>query len=220
MRKLRTNKIKLKEMTEKIRSVFSLLHIDKLLLIIMILVINLIGNLTFANTKEKTVNVKYFFPKNGTQNPDGTIPNWYYYWGQEEPATTTRNYSSSWIGPNSWAAMWSLYPTTGISEITVFRIMSTGFHYCTSKMAHENKHESDFRNVVWAGGFDSSKDVDNDGLRDSWEVANPGAVPNHPSASDWSDFNSNWFDPRAYVVENNYPNNSATKDWASPGTNW
>jgi hypothetical protein len=37
-----------------------------------------------AEEKTKTVNVKFFFPVDGTQNPDGIsgIPNWYYYWKQ------------------------------------------------------------------------------------------------------------------------------------------
>lgn len=37
-------------------------------------------NITAAEEITKTVNVIYFFPKNGYENPGGSVPNWYYYW--------------------------------------------------------------------------------------------------------------------------------------------
>lgn len=167
MRKLGTNKIKLKERTEKIRSLFSLLHVGKVFLIIMILVINLIGNLAFAKTKEKTVNVKYFFPKSGTQNLTSN-PNWFYYWNQVcgdvnavyksglayygtfDPGTSTTDIN---IGP----------PASGNNNTTGHSGIDC---YCET-IIHEGTHRTHYNETHGAG---AQTDTDGDWLKDTDET--------------------------------------------------
>lgn len=106
----------------------------------------------------------------------------------------------------------------------IYDVAKISFYYCTKTMAHENQHERDWQ-IVWPYGYDSNKDIDNDGLDDEWEIANPDIVPNHPhltplaKKSAWESYKA-FSKNRAKEIENTYPNKSTYKDWASPGTNY
>ncbi|MFA6032910.1 MAG: thrombospondin type 3 repeat-containing protein [Myxococcota bacterium] len=177
--------------------------------------------------------VKVFFPKYGMNHPTKAgeqpdTPNWYYYWTQETPRPATvlkREWSSEYSGPNGSAAWWQVFsvnftPTT----ITVYEGASASYLYATSVMAHENKHEKDFREEIWKGqGYNSSKDQDQDLLNDEWEIAFISCHPNCQGSMGISDFEysrNTYFEPRGYDIQNNYPDESKQKDWAFPGKNY
>ena len=122
---------------------------------------------TIAKEITKTVNVKYFFPKNGIQNPSGD-PNWFYYWnqvcgdpnavydsalgyyGKFRPGTSTTNIyiGSAASGNNN---------TTGHSGIDCF--CETGLH--------EGSHRTNYNRTHGAG---AQPDSDGDWLRDADET--------------------------------------------------
>jgi hypothetical protein len=93
----------------------------------------------------------------------------------------------------------------------------TDYHWFTSKLAHENQHEYDWKKVVWGDkGYDITKDLDGDLLNDEWEENN---IEGHPSDQDFSKYRE-WEDNRAYEVEKNYPDMSKDRDFAYPGSNY
>jgi len=92
---------------------------------------------------------------------------------------------------------------------------------CTAVMAHENKHEEDFRQVVWGGEpFDPNKDQDRNYLKDSWELENLDTAMCPNAESRYKICYLEWAEKRAIEVEENYPDNSSTNDWSSPGSNF
>jgi len=178
------------------------------------------------------VPIKIFFSKEGYDHPypEGTqinIPNWYYYWGQEEPPETERNYAFEDQGPKGhgdWVVR-----TDYTTEIRIYDGAKISFYYCTKIMAHENQHERDWK-LVWPpdGVYDATKDLDGDFLDDEWEIANcdimnylhyPCTDKHYTSLEQWEQYLS-WTEGRAKNVENSYPDKSQEKDWAYPGKNW
>jgi hypothetical protein len=98
----------------------------------------------------------------------------------------------------------------------------TDYHWFTSKLAHENQHEYDWRYTVWGGNqYNISEDIDHNLLKDDWESKNPDIYLLCSTPEDR--FNicyTKWADSRAYAVENSYPDKSDTNDWAYPGSNY
>jgi hypothetical protein len=98
----------------------------------------------------------------------------------------------------------------------------TDYHWFTSKLAHENQHERDWRNEVWAGNpYNPQEDIDQNFLRDYWESNEPDIkMCGDDPIKRYVVCYRKWADNRAYSVENNYPDNSSTNDWAFPGYNY
>jgi hypothetical protein len=180
--------------------------------------------------------IKIFFPKMGKNHPypsgaQADTPNWYYYWGQDvlPPETlTARIYKDEWShGDNVMEWEPSL---DGTSRIYVYNGASvrpdgdwrlSDYHYCTSKFAHENQHERDWRNEVWAGNpYNPQEDIDQNFLMDYWELNEPAMLPCKSPEDRYNIYYRKWTEQRAKIVEDNYPDKSSTNDWAFPGYNY
>ncbi|MBS3751723.1 MAG: hypothetical protein KGY39_09495, partial [Anaerolineales bacterium] len=131
--------------------------------------------------------VELFFHAEGTGNPGGQDPNWFYYWKQiEEPDAAQGNpqlqfeegvvqggdASWQWLGAGNGSRVRIEGPDkNGVESLA---------HY-VGMLAHEQQHEDDFFEVIWAVdddgddepdayGYQNNLDQDNDGLRDDWEA--------------------------------------------------
>ena len=184
--------------------------------------------------------IQIFFPKMGKNHPyppgaQADTPNWYYYWGQDVPppeTLTARIYVDEWgkeINGISYAMWWEIdkmhLPNTYIyvyNSASVSADNRTDYHWFTSKLAHENQHEYDWRYTVWGGNqYNISEDMDHNLLKDDWESKNPDIYLLCSTPEDR--FNicyTKWADSRAYAIENSYPDKSDTNDWAYPGSNY
>ena len=163
----------------------------------------------------KSVNVEYFFPKEGTQNPDSD-PNWYYYWGQLKPAPCPRFYqeSSGQGDYGRWFAPWQF----GGERIIIYDESKESINKCTQKMRHENRHAYDWRRV-WPGGrYNPSEDVDGDHVRDEWERTHPG-YSDDPETDDWNGTYRVWTEYNAGLEETREPSHDH-EDWSTGGANW
>ncbi|MGB9600780.1 MAG: hypothetical protein ACPL7I_09520 [Myxococcota bacterium] len=82
--------------------------------------------------------------------------------------------------------------------------------------------------MVWPNGYHCYDDQDGDGLDDEWEIANCDIMQDTHYPCKNKVFSANfqwqvykdWSEGRAKGVENNYPNNSLSRDWSAPGTNY
>ncbi|MGQ0644791.1 MAG: hypothetical protein ACT4O3_04800 [Elusimicrobiota bacterium] len=198
-----------------------------LLLVVVLALIQALPPDTVASDEiTKTVGVKYFYPKNGSQNPEGT-PNWFYYWrnalGQN---ASTVKYDSSIqygsaslsnrvrIGDNSNPGFSVPYNHTflfGYPRPTLDG--KSGSDLFTSVMAHELQHISDFE---WVNANPGSTDSDGDFLPDAIDP-----FPNAVNGAGFSEYTEAWrgdWEYKGRQAEN--VSMPTSLDWACPGKQW
>jgi len=157
--------------------------------------------------------------------------NWYYYWTQDVPAPQTianRTYINQFDDGEGHVMTW----TPNANGTTVIKVYSEGgnsgdnrsnYFWCTSKLAHENRHEDDFRKIVWrsnSGIYDPNLDLDGDGLMDAWEIMDGSSIITGTTPGDHLKSFKKWTEMNAVSVEKLYPDLSVTNDWSHGGTNW
>ena len=183
-----------------------------------------------------TVPVKMFFTKDATNHPSTGLspepPNWYYYWEQDVPPPSTvtlRQYVNADTGIDNSIGMWQAFFDANqqivTTDITIYRRAGDSYRICTKTLVHENKHEDDYRNVVWLGflNWAAMADMDLDLLNNQWETANKvythHGEPGYTPADHYQGF-KDWTEARAQAAEAAFPDLSSSRDWASPGTNY
>src|SRR5262249_19807918 len=119
-------------------------------------------------------------PPQPPQNPDGTVPNWYYYWKQT-PAysgTTVYDPALAFTGQcrfqgGSWQAFCS--PSSHLSAGGGCWNRASGIDFFANICRHENQHVADMITSWGAGaGRVAAQDTDADWLRDALEA---GLIP-------------------------------------------
>ena len=125
-----------------------------------------------AHTDE--VDVIYFFPKDGHENPGGTDPNWYYYGSQfvDKGRIKTLSYN-----PNL-AFYGSTYPDTRVAEVGSLaggyndETGHTGIQSFYETLVHESCHIDIWEERWGVGGSrNSTDDTDGDFVPDAWETS-------------------------------------------------
>lgn len=198
---------------------------NNIFLIVLIITMSIIfgGNSISAATIEKTVNVIYFFPKNGTQNPSGN-PNWFYYWSQGlSLSNLTYNAGTNWgmadpatntvyIGDN---AGYGPDPRHGLTGIDCFYTIAS----------HELRHLADFIAIrarygvcCGPGTLPIADDPDRDGLPSFLDPypnkVNGAGLPEYSGVDAWQ---GDW----EYRARQGEPNIASPDiDWAHPGKQW
>ena len=173
-------------------------------------------------TSSDTQEVEIFFRRAATNNPGSDPweigPNWYYYSLQILPCIAntwrymkvdTQPYWEPFDDPDT-----ELPYAEGRVEFTDFGCPGNPFYY----IAHENKHHTDFFDVIWQGtGYKAEEDSDGDGIRDGFEIEQYGSLDKS------FDFimQEDWSEPRAKAAGNAASTNESnwTKYWSDPGPN-
>jgi len=199
-----------------------------LLLIVLSLIYFGLGNKVIAGEITKSVDVQYFFPRDGDQNPSSD-PNWYYYWSQTGGNSGTHEYDGNTpyfgyynpgdnhfhIGPPACGNN----PETGHEGIDCF----------AETCIHEGLHQTHWQN------WHNDPDADGDWLPDWYEDCGQDGIPHtndagegngiydpgEPSDVNNSDTNGDGIDDEdelCYAAEHNWTVGSAdAEDWAAPG---
>ena len=116
--------------------------------------------------------LEVFFRKDGIGNPDGTDPNWFYYWkefvawgliedldynaGLGAYGDTDVENASCIVGPLAG----------GFNDETGHR----GIHTFYETLAHESEHIAIWQEM-WPNGYIAAQDSEPDAYNDTWEVA-------------------------------------------------
>lgn len=192
-----------------------------------------------ANAEEitKTVNVKLFYPKKGTENGTG-VPNWYYFWAGTA-CSYTRGSAYPWGGGSYTSGSFAIYNGNWANPvITIYNRASDAESYTYSyagvnlninrkgidtleaTLEHEREHQRTDENWLSPNGIWRGKnDNDGDELPDDWEIQNAGlgfdpnnaySFPGFP----YGDDEEVWCELQAQGKSGN-----SSKDWADPGKN-
>src|SRR5262249_25722553 len=139
--------------------------------------LNLTGTPSYISNNK---NIKTFFDETGAQNPDGTVPNWYYYWKQTPAYSGTTTYDPG-LGASgqcrlqggSWQAFCS--PSSHLSAGGGCWNRASGIDFFANICRHENQHVPDMI-ASWTATANRvpAQDADADWLRDALE---PGLLP-------------------------------------------
>lgn len=185
-----------------------------------------------------TNHFKLFFSKDATNNPGGTLPNWYYYWSQTSAAYGTHNYDSTNMDESGYtqfeSGVWRSYICHGASHhaVTWTWNYAEGIDYFANICRHEERHRQDMSSL-WGSYYDPANDPDQDGLpTDNGTVTeNSLGTPFHAGGYDPNrmitiglvdhfNYGSGWKDSEDYCLhrEAAWTNGSADSvDWANPG---
>ncbi len=167
----------------------------------------------------KSVNVIYFFPAQGRQNPSGSDPNWYYYWTDALGYTGQHVYDSSLTGVygdtivNS-ATSWKI--RIGPASYGATAISPTGNRYINGYKAvvlHEFWHRDhrvyNYRTYGTWGNLPLAVDPDRDDIDNVWETmigTNPNIWNSTEEGAEWTE------------LHGTYGHESI--DWAHSGSQW
>jgi len=167
--------------------------------------------------------VEIFFSRDGTNNPGGTAPNWYYYWSQTSASTGSHMYNPSLTYDGAYP-LGKNYFEIGPSAKDVdggLVIKGEGIDNFGSTCLHEKAH-MDYWLSTW-GNVDSSplaEDRDRDGLKDSAEPTMRGlnGNPYDPTLKDTNSDGYDDFEDYAAKYEDTWAIGSHDSiDWANPG---
>jgi len=192
--------------------------------IIILFIVSFAQHSTFARKIERTVNVKYFFPKDGTQNPSGD-PNWFYYWSQ---ALRLSNLSYN-AGTNWGAAPFGKADNVNIGNNAGYgpdpRHSLTGIDCFFTVALHELRHRNDFIAIIERYGNccgpypDPSVDDPDGDLLPTFLDPHPNDV-NGSGLSGYTGADA-WRGDWEWRARQGEPNIAPTNiDWAHPGKQW
>jgi hypothetical protein len=171
--------------------------------------------------------MELFFHYAGTGNPGQNQPNWLYYWSQIQGAVAGGGNGGklslgagtinrwTWLGGNKGSTI-TLAPQGALSGYVGI-------------LAHEQKHENDFFDVIWqGGGYNLAADGDKDDLRDGFEIAQYGDTSKDSMYAFESEVaHAAWSDVRADVAAKDAVNAKLdidSQDWSDlkvePGLIW
>jgi hypothetical protein len=102
----------------------------------------------------------------------------------------------------------------GWIRFTPLAVPANPFYY----IAHENKHHTDFFEVVWQGsGYNAEEDSDGDGIRDAFEIDTYGHLDHdfgYIMQEDWSEPRADAAGKAASADQSNW-----NKYWCDPSPN-
>lgn len=165
-----------------------------------------------------TIDVIYFFPKNGTENPSGN-PNWYYYWSQTTATTGIHYYSTTTANYGYYNPGDTYFYIGAAASGTNSNTRHDGIDCFAETCIHENTHLTDWQSF-WPGGYNSAQDLDGDRIPDSQEPSlgfDPTQFDTNPADAWPYDFAA-YSEPRAYTAEHSWKKGNAdSQDWSAPG---
>lgn len=185
--------------------------------------------------------VKVYFPEEATNNPDGTVHNWYYYWSQTAADYGTHNYDTA-IGRSytdffSADGLWKSIIGTDANESGAAGTWNDaeGIDFFANICRHEERHRLDLI-TLWGASSDRVPANDNDTPFGDYLPTNNGTVtenslgtPYHSggydptltvSFIDHMKYGFGWSDIEDYCMhrEVSWTNGTADSvDWACPG---
>lgn len=173
-----------------------------------------------AREISKTVNVIYFFPRDGYENGSGN-PNWYYYWSRTSASSGSHQYNSTLVYDGQYTFgdnYFEIGASARLQDAGYYSGGGDGIDNFGSSCFHEKAH-MDYYFTYWhpIGGYDKSKDKDKDLLRDDTE-AMLGYNPNLKGTPGNTHCKIDDFEDYACHAEAKWVIGSANKqDWAAPG---
>lgn len=182
------------------------------------------------------VKIKLFFPKTEFQNPEKTVPNWYYYWSNTA-CSFIRGSSYPWGGGSydsgtyaeyngNWSnTVYTIYNhATGAEKYNYsyggvnLNIDRKGIDTLEATLEHEREHQrTDEKWLSPTGVWKGKTDTDGDELPDDWENehASFGFDPNNSYSFPnflYGDDEEVWCELQAKGKKGN-----ASQNWAWPG---
>ena len=106
----------------------------------------------YKGTEKDSNNIKVFFPRDETNNPGGTKPNWYYYWSQVHQASDMHYVAAANYGRATGMTNWSYTAAPAKSRIEIGNGHPTagraygvseyfsGIDFFVATIIHEEKH--------------------------------------------------------------------------------
>lgn len=191
---------------------------------------------SFAAELTKDVNVKFFFPATGTQNPTSTVPNWYYYWtdelqngphsytsyiaGDQYAVTTCSNHSVQiQIADKAFVTTGNLPRWPGQNYIDAFGIIVSHEQWHRLHLNHNISSHLEEANC----SLPDIEDSDRDFLCDR----EPGDPPGHNGGLEqqygtdpFNDRTYGIIDPEYIAIQHERDPNASSDDWAHPGSQW
>ena len=183
--------------------------------------------------------IRVFFPHRSYNNPDGSVPNWYYYWtdtpaaqGHEsaiiyDSGCRDYGYYDGFGDPAEANHIYvcDIFAAGNPSTNPVTGKVSEGIDLFASTVLHEWTHLENYHDWWGAAGYNAqvnaagnlaptTNDQDADLVRDDREAA----YGLSPRMRDSLGFGYRDCEYPAYLQENTWPNGSVDKqDWADPG---
>ncbi|MCP4535913.1 MAG: hypothetical protein GY832_02105 [Chloroflexi bacterium] len=195
--------------------------------------LNLTGTASFVDNDQS---VKVFFDETGTQNPNGSQPNWFYYWKQTSAYSGTMGYDSSVPSGRTRFenGAWRCYLGVGAHFSAAGGCWggASGIDFFANLCRHESQHRSDLiANWGANSGHDPAHDQDGDNLHDDMEATLvSGHVYDNQDATTYNDtfgYTDTPGDPLLDVEDYclrrqaSWTAGSANSaDWAHPGKQW
>lgn len=171
--------------------------------------------------------VKVFWDLDATNNPDGSVPNWFYYWKQTRAAQGHGDailldsscpywgYFDGYDYPDKanviYLCDWGEGPFSSANDYTGKLV--EGIDHYASTVLHEWTHLENYHDW-WPEGYDRSKDADRDLVPDDREA--PYGM--NPTMRDTFGLGFRDVEVPAYLQEHTWTNGSCNgEDWSDPG---
>ncbi len=171
-------------------------------------------------------NVKVFWDLDARNNPDGSVPNWFYYWKQTSAAQghgdailldrcSYWGYFDGYDHPSKanviYLCDWGEGPYSSSNDYTGKFV--EGIDHYASTVLHEWTHLENYHDW-WPEGYDRSKDADGDLVPDTREAS----YGMNPTMRDTFGLGFRDVEVPAYLQEHTWPNGSCnSQDWSDPG---
>jgi len=176
----------------------------------------------------KPQRVRVFFSRDASNNPDGSVPNWFYYWKQTSAAQGHAN--AMRYDANCKTGILGYFEGYGdrskenviyICNLGDFKTVNTvtgryteGIDTFAHVVLHEWTHLKNYHDWWGESGYDETFDRDEDLVRDSRESA----YKMNPKLKDSFGLGFRDVEYPAYLQEDTWPMGSANhEDWAHPG---
>ncbi len=172
--------------------------------------------------------VRIFFPRDGTNNPDGSMPNWYYYWTDTRAAQGHAGaiiYDGACHDYGYYDGLGDLAKANQIYVCDIFASGNPSTNPLTGKVTegidlfaatvlHEWTHLENRKDWWGAASYDPSLDADRDLVKDDREAA----YRLNPRVQDTFGLGFRDCEVTAYLQEDTWPTGSAnSEDWSDPG---
>ncbi|MEW6104182.1 MAG: hypothetical protein AB1630_10315, partial [bacterium] len=189
-------------------------------IILAYIVFGINSSFDIATAKEitKSVQVRYFFNKDGNENPSSD-PNWYYYWSQTKANRGAHRYSNRNDVYGYYERTKNYFYVCNLASGYNNETGNNGIDCFAETCIHENTHLTDWWGF-WPNGYDPSQDGDGDDIPDSLEPSlgfDPTKIDTNPF-DQWDFDFAAYSEPRAYAAEHTWTKGSAdSEDWSAPG---